>query len=136
LTSKANTLGSINEEANKQVAITKILVVEDNLDAQAALCELLSLLDYQVVGVGTAEDAIKEIGNFDILLTDLNLPGMNGIELAKKIKSVNPNVPIIISSGMDISAELNFDVFTLPKPFTVSILNEILDKAKQLIESS
>lgn len=126
MTSKANTL--------EQVTLTKILVVEDNLDAQAALCELLSLLDYQVVGVATAEDAIREIGNFDILLTDLNLPGMSGVELAKKIESANPNIPIIISSGMDISTELDFGVLMLPKPFSVSILNEILDKAKQLIK--
>ena len=110
----------------------RILVVEDNLDAQAALCDLLSMLDYHAVGVETAEDALKEIANFDILLTDINLPGMNGLELAHKIKLVDPSKPIIISSGMDISADINIDVLTLSKPFSAVILTEVLEKAKNL----
>lgn len=130
---KAKILISKNKRAkSKQAAPMKILVVEDNLDAQTALCELLSMLDYQAFGVETAEDALKEIANFDILLTDINLPGMNGLELAHKIKLVDPSKPIIISSGMDISADIHIDVLTLSKPFSTLVLTEVLEKARNL----
>ena len=111
----------------------KILVVEDNLDAQITLCELLEMLDYKAKGVATAEDALNQLPHFDILLTDVNLPGMNGIELAQKINKIDPTKPIIISSGMDISLALHFEVQVLPKPFNLTILSEVLEKAKNLI---
>lgn len=111
--------------------IAKILVVEDNVDAQTTLCELLSMLGYEATGVSSAEDALAQLPEFDILLTDVNLPGMNGIELAMKSHALNASKPIIISSGMDISTQLPFAVQLLPKPFSIMILSEILDNARK-----
>lgn len=108
----------------------KILIVEDNLEAQSTLCELLEMLDHFAEGASTAEDALNKLPNFDILLTDINLPGMSGLELAKISRVLYPSKPIIISSGMDITSQLQFNVQLLPKPFTVTELTEILDKAK------
>lgn len=110
----------------------KILVVEDNFEAQATLCELLEMLDYQAQGVATAEEALDKLLHVDILLTDVNLPGINGIELAQKCNQLDPTKPIIICSGMDISAHFQFEVQVLPKPFSITILTEILEKAKNL----
>jgi CheY-like chemotaxis protein len=130
---KAKILISKNKRAkNKRAGPMKILVVEDNLDAQTTLCDLLAMLDYQAFGVETAEDALKEIANFDVLLTDINLPGMNGLELAHKIKLVDPSKPIIISSGMEISADIQIDVLTLSKPFSTLVLTEVLEKARSM----
>ncbi len=109
---------------------TSILVVEDNLDAQLALCELLSMLGHHAVGVSSAEEALDQLSSFDILLTDVNLPGISGIELAKKAHVLYPSKPVIISSGMDISTQLEFEVQLLPKPFSMVILSEVLEKAK------
>ena len=116
--------------------IMKILVVEDNFDAQTILCELLEMLDYQAQGVASAEEALDKLPLFDILLTDLNLPGMSGVELAQKSNAMDPTKPIIISSGMDISTQLQFEVQVLPKPFSVTVLSEILEKAKNLVRTA
>lgn len=109
----------------------KILVVEDNLEAQATLCELLSLLGYEVIGASSAEDALALLAEVDILLTDVNLPGMSGVELAIKSHALDASKPIIISSGMDTASTLPFAVQLLPKPFSMAILSEILAKASK-----
>lgn len=125
---------SLNDKKDKITPTPlKILVVEDNLEAQASLCELLTMLDYQALGVSTAEEALKQIHLFDVLLTDVNLPGMSGIELVKQTNLLAPSMPLIISSGMDISIDLSFDVLILPKPFSMKIMTEILGRAKNLI---
>ena len=111
----------------------RILVVEDNSEAQSALCELLELLDYQALGVANAEEALDKFPHFDILLTDINLPGISGIELARKCNTMDPAKPIIITSGMDISTQFQFEVQMLPKPFSVTKLSEILERAKNLV---
>lgn len=113
----------------------KILVVEDNFEAQCALCELLELLDYQVQGVSTAEEALDKLPQFDILVTDVNLPGINGIELAQKCNAMNPSKPIIITSGMEISTQLQFKVQVLNKPFSFNMLSEVLNKTKSLVQA-
>lgn len=135
LSSKA-LLSNLAKNENSQADIMKILVVEDNFEAQATLCELLEMLDYQAQGVATAEEALDELPHYDILLTDINLPGMSGIELAQKSNAIYPLKPIIISSGMDISTQLLFEVQILPKPFSVTILSGILEKAKSLIRAA
>lgn len=109
---------------------TKILVVEDNEEAQATLCELLMLLGYDAVGLSSGEEALKQVAGFDIVLTDLNLPKMSGLELAEKIHALHPDKPIIISSGMDVVPQLSFEVQLLPKPFNVKVLSDILNKLK------
>ena len=109
---------------------TKILVVEDNEEAQATLRELLMLLGYDAVGLSSGEEALTQIAGFDIVLTDLNLPKMSGLELAEKIHAIYPDKPIIISSGMDVVPQLSFEVQLLPKPFNVKVLSDILNKLK------
>ncbi|HSI42938.1 MAG TPA: response regulator [Methylotenera sp.] len=120
-----------NTVENNAAKPIKILVVEDNEEAQLTLCELLSMLGYYAEGVTTGEDALDMLADFDILLTDMNLPGMSGIELAQKCYSLDANKPIIISSGMDISTQLQFEVQLLPKPFSIAILSEVLEKSKK-----
>jgi CheY-like chemotaxis protein len=109
----------------------KILVVEDNLEAQATLCELLSMLGYEAIGASSAEEALALLAEVDILLTDVNLPGISGTELAIRCHAQDASKPIIISSGMDTASKLPFAVQLLPKPFSMAILSEILDKASK-----
>uniref|UniRef100_UPI002FDF470F response regulator n=1 Tax=Noviherbaspirillum sp. TaxID=1926288 RepID=UPI002FDF470F len=79
----------------------RILVVEDNDDARTMLGELLALLGHHVEGVTTAEQALDRLqaARFDILLTDLTLPGMDGIELARKVTEDGMDLRIIFSTG-------------------------------------
>lgn len=131
--SKANNATQDRGDAAKP---TRILVVEDNEEAQTTLCELLSILGYHAEGVTTGEEALTLLADFDILLTDLNLPGMSGMELAQKCFELHAGKPIIISSGMDSVTQLQFEVHLLPKPFSIGILSEILDKSKKSLQAN
>lgn len=81
--------------------MTQILVVEDNHDTREMVCELLRLLGHDPMGVSNAEEALSVARSnpFDILFTDISLPGMSGIDLAKNIASSQPAARIIFASG-------------------------------------
>lgn len=72
----------------------RILVVEDDGPARAAVSELLTMLGHQPTGLETASAAIETMtaSQFDILLTDIRLPDMSGIELARRASTLFPNL--------------------------------------------
>lgn len=119
--------------------LSRILVVEDNLDSNEMLCELLRTLDHAADGVTSAEDALRLLQHqdFDILITDISLPGMSGIELAKRLSREKPSMKLIFASGygMEIAKNLEFPVTVLPKPFDFLQLEEILQKLIQGLDS-
>ncbi|WP_034292882.1 response regulator [Herbaspirillum sp. RV1423] len=108
-----------------------ILVVEDNLDSQQLICELLVVLGHRAEGVGSGEQALVELETrcFDVLFTDVSLPGISGIELAKKISEKTPSIKIIFASGYgaQIGKNIGAGAFSLPKPYDVEQLQQILD---------
>jgi CheY-like chemotaxis protein len=111
----------------------RILVVEDDADSNDVTCELLMVLGHQVQSVASAEAALampdKEA--FQVLLTDINLPGMSGIELARKLLEQLPQLRIIFASGYgNVSPdELGFEAAFLPKPYNVVRMGELLTES-------
>lgn len=79
----------------------RVLVVEDEEGARGALTELLGLMGYQVTAVasGEAAQALPEVPSFDLLLTDIMLPGTSGIEVAGALQSRWPRLAVILMSG-------------------------------------
>ena len=76
----------------------KILVIEDDKDMCALLTDGLESQGYEVTSghsYNDAESALKK-DTFNILISDLNMPGKSGIELCKYVKSVNPQTEIIV----------------------------------------
>ncbi|MDB5774698.1 MAG: transcriptional regulator [Herbaspirillum sp.] len=110
--------------------LSRILVVEDNVDSNDMLCELLRALDHDADGVTSAEDALALLKqrNFDIVITDISLPGMSGIELAKLIAHEQPSIKLIFASGygIELAKNLDFHVTVLPKPFDFIRLEKLL----------
>lgn len=82
-----------------------ILVVDDHFETLELLRYMLELTshEYRVLGVPSAEEGLLEIRRrpYDLLITDINLPGMNGIELIRKVLDHSPELPIIVISGLD-----------------------------------
>jgi CheY-like chemotaxis protein len=111
----------------------KILVVEDNLDSQQMVCELVGMLGHTVSGVSDGEQAWQLIGeqDFDILFTDISLPGMSGIALAKKVVSVKPATRIIFSTGYGKESfdDIGFAASFLRKPYDLMELKAALDSS-------
>jgi CheY-like chemotaxis protein len=112
--------------------LSRILVVEDNIDSNEMLCELLRTLDHAADGVTSAEDALSLLTqrDFDILITDISLPGMSGIELAKRLAREKPALKLIFASGygLEIAKNLEFPVTVLPKPFDFVQLENVLNQ--------
>src|ERR671926_676183 len=78
-----------------------ILFVDDHEVLARLSCEILEMQGYKAVSAYNATEALEkfEQQNFDILVTDFRMEGMNGLELARKIHSKRPDVPVIIVTG-------------------------------------
>ncbi|MBK4736740.1 response regulator [Noviherbaspirillum pedocola] len=118
----------------KEAAALSVLVVEDNRDARLMLVELLTALGHRVESAGNAEDALALLQerSVDVLLTDITLPGMSGLEMARRaVRAGHQFRRIVFSSGHGASmAEgFEFEYATLPKPFDLTALQTVLAQA-------
>ncbi|WP_180732604.1 PAS domain S-box protein [Paraburkholderia sp. PGU19] len=109
-----------------------ILVVEDDRDARDALCELLGLLGHTWDAVANAEEALKrlQLHPVDVLLTDLTLPGMSGIDLARAAIAMHAAQHVVFSSGQAAPLQdesLPFTWTALRKPYSFDQLKAALD---------
>jgi len=114
-----------------------ILLVEDSDEVSCITVEYLQELGHQVVAVAEAEKALSRLKNelFDAVMTDIRLPGMSGIELARSLAKSNPNLPVVIASGYG-ALNLEFllgeklrTVLMLPKPYDLPDLERTLKEA-------
>lgn len=108
-------------------AARRVLLVEDDDQARASLQRLLQVLGCDVVHAASAEEALDIEGGFDLLVTDLLLPGMAGNDLARALISRQPELRVILMSGYGLSPELRRDanatgIRILPKPFGIETL--------------
>ncbi len=109
----------------------RILYVEDNPIVREVTSELLAQDRRQVVALATAEEALNEFKErpFDVVITDVSLPVMSGIDLARSILSIKPEAPIIIASGYVLSAavhSLGPNVRTIVKPFEACQIDSLI----------
>ena len=91
---------SINELLGYSKAL-HVLYVEDNEDARKFTLEMLSRFFDDITIACDGEEGIEKFkeGKFDLVLTDINMPRMNGIELISQIKPLDDQVPILVLSA-------------------------------------
>jgi len=79
----------------------KILVVDDEVMIRVVLRKILIKEGYKVLCARDGETAIKKIETetFDLVLLNLKMPGIDGIETLEKIRKINKNIPVILISG-------------------------------------
>ncbi|HAT30736.1 MAG TPA: hybrid sensor histidine kinase/response regulator [Janthinobacterium sp.] len=114
----------------------RILIVDDEVAHMRALCDTLDAHDYETTGLVSGEAALTLLGaeKFELMLTDLMMPGIDGIALVQAARQIDPDLSCIIMTGegsiasavqaMRIGA-LDYIV----KPFKVSALQPILARA-------
>ncbi|TWI62189.1 PAS domain S-box-containing protein [Pseudoduganella lurida] len=121
------------QAAIDHAASLRVLVVEDNQDSLQMVCELVGMLGHTVSGVGDGEAAweLLQSQDFDVLFTDVSLPGMSGIELARQVHAAKP-LRIIFSTGYGKEAleSLGFEATCLRKPYDLMDLQTALDRAR------
>ncbi|MFH1062006.1 MAG: response regulator [Candidatus Omnitrophota bacterium] len=83
------------------MGVCKILLVDDDKIILMQALKELKQTDFEVEAVESAEKAIERVKQktFDIVFTDLVLPGMNGVELCADIKKINPKTEVVLMSG-------------------------------------
>src|SRR6185436_9295520 len=86
------------------MAVTKLgrlLIVDDEIELKNALCETLADDGYETVGAANGPEGLRLLENqdFDLLLSDLMMPGMNGIETFRKARAIDPHIVGIIMTG-------------------------------------
>jgi DNA-binding NtrC family response regulator len=79
----------------------KILVVDDEPSARTALAELLRQEGYEIETAGDGFKALGRMDEFepDLVLTDLNMPGIDGVELLRKVKAANAELPVVLMTA-------------------------------------
>ncbi len=81
----------------------KILVVEDDRDLNRSVCAFLNQSGYEATGCLGAEEAYDEMyrTTFDLIVSDIMMPGIDGFELAKTVRSLNSEIPILFMTARD-----------------------------------
>ena len=109
----------------------RILYVEDNSIVREVTAELLSGEGRHIVAKENAEEALQEFDAqpFDLVITDVSLPHMSGMDLARAIMTAKPETPIIIASGYFIDLTLqNWTrrVRSIVKPFSAADIDALI----------
>ena len=78
-----------------------VLFVDDHEMLARLSCEILEMQGYRAVCAYSAADALEKFQRekFDIIVTDMRMDGMSGLELARKVHSTSPHIPVIIVTG-------------------------------------
>jgi DNA-binding NtrC family response regulator len=116
-------------------AMPTILIVDDDAAVRGILLDLLSE-NYECNTASTAEQALQylEIEDYDVVLTDLAMPGLTGVELLKRVKLKDLNTPVILISGktQEENAEslMELGAFAyLTKPFSLDEIESVVQRA-------
>lgn len=112
----------------------RVLVVEDNLDVGRFANQILQDLGYETVWATNAEEALQLAGadamGFDAVFSDVVMPGITGVALAKELRRRRPDLPVILTSGYSEElARSGYEGFEfIAKPYSADQVSRILGK--------
>jgi CheY-like chemotaxis protein len=110
----------------------RILVVDDNDVFRGVISQILCRLGYEVSSADSAEKGLGIfLGNeFDMVLSDYDMPGMDGVALACSIKQVSPRTPVVIMTGVGretvLSRKSTAVDEVISKPFTLAEIDGLI----------
>jgi len=111
----------------------RMLYIEDNALVREITCDLLAADIREIVAVATGEEAISifEAGRFDLVVTDVSLPAMSGLELMRRIREIAPSMPIILATGYPLDPvdyRLGPSIRAITKPFSPPELRALIQE--------
>lgn len=120
----------------------RLLLVEDKDTFRRLLVQALVGTAWEVLAVGDPQEALQalERGSFEVLVTDLRLPGMSGLELLRRVKRMRPGIRVVVMSAFGEPKDIveamraGADEF-LPKPFDLDVFTSVLDRLMALVEA-
>ncbi|MDZ4722597.1 MAG: response regulator [candidate division Zixibacteria bacterium] len=113
----------------------KILIVDDNPNMSSLLSEMLEVFDHMSVRAADGTQALTELhkGGISMVITDMRMPNMTGLELLQQVKSLYPAIPVVLISGYSVAeiesqaGHLKADGF-LGKPLLMSDIEQLLHR--------
>ncbi|MHC2019713.1 ATP-binding protein [Methylobacterium sp. CM6247] len=132
--------GGAQQETQADEAIvdgrgTCVLVVEDNREVGTFSTQTLEELGYGTHWVANAAEALSALAAestaYDVVFSDIVMPGMNGVDLGREIKRLYPGLPVVLTSGYShvLAQESEHEFQLLQKPYSVEQLSRLLSKA-------
>ncbi len=111
-----------------------ILVVDDEAEVRALVREILTLHGYHVIDTGDPVEArrIVEAQPIQLLLTDVVMPIMSGLELATRVEATSPTTKIVLMSGYSTAAVKGSGRPLISKPFKTS---DLVNTIRQVLDS-
>ncbi len=117
------------------IQTNQILIVDDNPHMTSLLAETLEFFEYKGIPARDGEDALHKLkeDSFDMVITDLRMPRMGGMDLLRTIKDKFPDLPVVVITGFG-SDSSKIDAFSaqaddfLSKPFKVDEIQDLLRK--------
>ncbi|CAO4167431.1 PAS domain S-box protein [Methylorubrum extorquens] len=110
----------------------RVLLVEDNSDVGDFASQMLQDLGYEATWVPEAQSALALLSEdelrFDVVFSDVVMPGMNGIELGHEIHRLYPSLPVVLASGYSavLAEEGSHGFELLQKPYSVEAISRVL----------
>jgi two-component system NtrC family sensor kinase len=111
-----------------------VLVVEDNMEVGTFAADALAELGYATTLVGNGTEALAELTRnaegFDVVFSDVEMPGMTGIDLAQEIRRRDLDLPVVLTSGYShvLSQHGSYGCELLQKPYSIEQLARVLHK--------
>lgn len=111
-----------------------ILVVEDNVQVSEFAAQMLHDLGFGTTWAANAQAALDLIDQhpekFDVVFSDVVMPGMNGVELAQRLRRDHPALPVVLASGYSqvIAEEGSHGFELLQKPYSVDRVAKVLNR--------
>jgi CheY-like chemotaxis protein len=115
----------------------RILVVDDTTEVRTLVCRILEGEGYDVLEMSDATNAISACqemeGKIDLLVTDIKMPGMDGVELARQLTSAYPLIKVLFISGQceeaEVPTHMDKGFGFLSKPFMPHVLLAAVENA-------
>ena len=115
---------------------TRVLFVDDEDDLVSAVVERLEIRGFAAEGVTSGSEALERIetGFFDVVVADVKMPGLDGLQLARILGQRNPEIRVVLLSGHGSSEDVEEGrrlgvVDYLQKPIEIETLVELLSRA-------
>jgi DNA-binding NtrC family response regulator len=119
-----------------RMKILRVLLVDDEDEMVTALAERLSLRGIEADWVNSGEDAIARVTDkkYDIVVLDVKMPGMSGLETMEQVQKLQPETKVIFLTGHGSISEFNSCIeagacFYLMKPTDIEVLIEKMNEA-------